>query len=155
MKMKRLLLLFVLFSPLFFLSQNLNPVKWEAKYTNTGNNEGLITMIATIDEHWHIYSQRPTNDGPIPTSFTFNASKDFELIGKAEEIGAKEEFVKAFDAKLFTFEKTAVFKQKVKRNNAKAFNGGLKVEYMTCNDMQCLPPKTVDLTFHAEASAKK
>jgi hypothetical protein len=154
MKLKQLLLVFGLLSPLFFLSQNLNPVKWEAKYVELENNEGLITLAATIDEGWHIYSQKIGSDGPIPTSFVFSPT-NFQLIGKAEEIGAKEEFDKAFDMKLITFEKNAVFKQKIKRSNLKTFISPIKIEFMTCNGMQCLPPKTIDLTVSIPAVTKK
>ncbi len=155
MKIRSFFLFLTLFCPFFFTAQNLNPVKWEVSYSEISNTEGTITVIATIEKKWHIYSQRPTSDGPIPTSFVFSPAKDFQLSGKTEEIGAKEEYVKAFEAKLFTFEEKAVFKQKIKRSNPKAFTTPVKLEYMTCNDMQCLPPKTVDLTLSVPAALKK
>ncbi|MGZ3885582.1 MAG: protein-disulfide reductase DsbD domain-containing protein [Bacteroidia bacterium] len=152
MKFKPVVLLLVLFSPLFFSAQTFNPVKWDAFYQELpNNNEGMLIITAHIDKNWHIYSQRPTNDGPIPTSFTFTPAGDYVIIGKTDEENAKEEFVKAFDAKLYTFETTAIFKQKLKRTNLKAFVTKLKLEYMTCNDMQCLPPKTVELTVNVPA----
>jgi hypothetical protein len=151
MKLKSFFLFFLAFSPVCVFSQAMNPVKWEASYQELPNNEGQITITAHIDKNWHIYSQRPTNDGPIPTSFTFTPAGDFILNGKTEEENAKEEFVKAFDAKLFTFETTAVFKQKIKRSNIKAFGTKVKLEYMTCNDMQCLPPKIVELNIAVPA----
>jgi hypothetical protein len=72
-------------------------------------------------------------------------------MGKPVEVGGKEEMDKAFDAKLVTFEDKAVFKQKVKRTSPKAFVITVKLEYMTCNDMQCLPPKTVELKVNVPA----
>lgn len=152
--MKFRLFLPLLFSmiPFLFKAQAPNPVKWDAFYQEMPNgNEGMLIITAHIDKNWHIYSQRPTNDGPIPTSFTYTPAGDYVLIGKTEEENAKEEFVKAFEAKLYTFETTAIFKQKLKRTNLKAFVTRLKLEYMTCNDMQCLPPKTVELTVNIAA----
>lgn len=129
-------------------SQNQNapvPVAWTASYTDLPNNEGEIVFKAKIDPKWHIYSQRPTDAGPIPTSFSITPVPGVELSGKVEESNAHEEYVPAFEAKVFVFEKEAVFKQKIKRKTTAGTTIHATVEYMTCNDRQCLPPKTVEL----------
>lgn len=146
MNIKSLLILGVFFVPFLTVSQILTPVKWDGHYKELSNGEAEIIITANIESHWHIYSQRPTDAGPIPTSFVFSEAKAFQLIGKTEEENAKEEFVKAFDAKIFVFTGKAIFKQKIKRINLKSFSTVVKLEYMTCNDEKCLPPKTVDLT---------
>ena len=146
MNIKSLLILGVFFVPFVTVSQILTPVKWDGHYKELSNGEAEIIITANIESHWHIYSQRPTDAGPIPTSFVFSEAKAFQLIGKTEEENAKEEFVKAFDAKIFVFTGKAIFKQKIKRINLKSFSTVVKLEYMTCNDEKCLPPKTVDLT---------
>ena len=151
----RFVLLFHMLCPLFFIGQNQNPVSWSAVYTETNDNEGIISITASIQPAWHIYSQRPTEAGPIPTSFTFTPGNNFELLEKTQEENAKEEFVKAFDAKVFVFTGKAVFKQRVKRLNTKKFIAPLALEYMTCNDMMCLPPKTVELSINVPAVAIK
>jgi hypothetical protein len=156
MNLKSLLFFAVFLSPFVFSAQTLNPVKWQAQYTDLANNEGEITITANIEKAWHIYSQDTTSAGPIPTSFNFTPGSNFKLIGKTiEAIKAKEEFVKAFEAKLHIFEEKAVFKQKINRLNNKAFTILFKLEYMTCNDMQCLPPKTVELNVAAPAVSVK
>lgn len=139
------IILILFFSPLFNLGQSQNPVKWAVSYANINETEGVINITATIDPEWHIYSQRPTEAGPIPTSFTFTPVGNFEIKDKAEEENAKEEFVKAFEAKVFVFTGKAVFKQKIKRLNKGKFNTVVTLEYMTCNNMMCLPPKTIEL----------
>lgn len=137
---------------LVMLSQApLSPVSWSVSYTDLPNNEGEIVFKAKIDPKWHIYSQRPTDAGPIPTSFNITPGTGFELVGKVQENDAHEEFVAAFDAKVFIFEKEAVFKQKVKRKSTAGAKLSASVEYMTCNDRQCLPPKTVDLSVDIPA----
>jgi thiol:disulfide interchange protein DsbD len=130
-------------------AQTQNPVKWSAVYKSISATEGEVIINAVIDNNWHTYSQRPTTDGPIPTSFKFTASKDFELVGKTEESNSHEEFVKAFDAKIFVFTGKAEFKQKVKVKT-KGATISFKIEYMCCNDMMCLPPKTLDLSVKAQ-----
>ncbi len=121
----------------------LNPVIWKATYIDLPNGEGELSFTANIENKWHIYSQRPTDAGPIPTSFSITPSNDFLLVDKVQEENAHEEFVKAFDAKVFVFEKQAVFKQKIKRRNTKSYIIKTSLEFMTCNDAMCLPPKTV------------
>ncbi len=130
-------------------SQQQNPVKWSAVFKSISATEGEIIITAILDNGWHTYSQRPTDAGPIPTSFKFTASKDYDLVGKTEEGNAHEEYVKAFEAKIFVFNGKAEFKQKVtvkKKGAAISF----KVDYMCCNDAMCLPPKTADLTVKAQ-----
>jgi thiol:disulfide interchange protein DsbD len=123
----------------------LNPISWKASYIKTSAREGEIQITANIEKNWHIYSQRPTDAGPIPTSFTVTPHSNFTLIGKVDETNAHEEFVKAFDAKIFVFEKEAVFTQKITCLTKSPFDIMIQLEYMTCNDMQCLPPKTIKL----------
>lgn len=147
--------LLALISPFAVFSQAMDPIKWEAKYKDLGGNTGEITITATIEHKWHLYSQNVAPDaGPIPTLFTWSGAKNFQPEGKTEEEGAREDYDKQFGAKIASFENKAIFKQKIKRTNAKAFNTVIKVEYMTCNDMQCLPPKTVDLNLSVPEAKK-
>jgi hypothetical protein len=127
-------------------AQSQNPVQWMAFYKSLTPTEGEIVITAMIDKNWHTYSQRPTDAGPIPTSFTFAASKQYQLVGKTEESDAHEEFVKAFEAKIFLFTNKAEFHQKIKLLTKPGFSIPFKVEFMSCNDMMCLPPKTIDLS---------
>lgn len=146
--MKKIVLGLFLFSAIILQAQQ-NPVSWFATYKKTGAAEGEITITANIEKGWHTYSQRPTDAGPIPTSFKYGDLKQFTLVGKTEESDAHEEFVKAFEAKIFVFSGKATFTQKVKllgKNPIIKIN----VEYMCCNDNMCLPPKTVELNVKTE-----
>lgn len=155
--MNKLLLSFFLWFNLVAFSQNpLNPVSWKTTYIDKGNEEGEITITATIEDKWHIYSQRPTDAGPIPTSFTITSNNpDCHFLGKVEEKDAHEEYVKAFEAKVFVFEHQAVFTQKISRKTKKAFTINTYIEYMTCNDIQCLPPKTIEISVSVPAQVLK
>ena len=128
--------------------QKQDPVTWNAVYKSTGADEGEIVITGNIQKGWHTYSQRATDAGPIPTSITFSPGK-YELNGKTEETDAHEEYVPAFEAKIFVFTDKAEFKQKVKLKT-KAQTILMKIEYMSCNDMMCLPPKTVDLSVKTQ-----
>lgn len=144
--MKKILLFLSLLLPVLSFSQALNPVKWEATYSSLSSNEGEILITAKIEKGWHIYSQNIAPDaGPIPTTFNYTPGTNFELVGKTIEGNAHEVFDKAFDTKLLIFDDKAEFKQKIKLKNSKGFTAIVKLEFMTCNDMQCLPPKTIEL----------
>jgi hypothetical protein len=86
----------------------------------------------------------------LPTSFAFTKSAQYELLGKTEESEAHEEFVKAFEAKIFVFTGKAEFRQKIRHQGKGPLTVSFQVEYMCCNDMMCLPPKTVDLSVKVQ-----
>jgi hypothetical protein len=148
-----LLLSFVAFTG--YTQTSLKPVTWSATYVSNSATEGEIQFTATIEKKWHIYSQRPTDVGPIPTSFTISANSDIELIGKVVEENAHEEYVPAFDAKVFVFSEKAVFKQKIKLKNQKGTTVKATLEFMSCNDVKCLPPDLIDFSVIVPSSLQK
>jgi thiol:disulfide interchange protein DsbD len=133
-------------------AQILNPVKWQWKAEPTGKGEFNLVFSAKIDKGWHVYSQFIGNDGPVPTSFTFNANKDVQLIGKPSETGAKmhEGHDPVFDMQLKYFEGTMVCVQKVKVLKNTKLKGTL--EFMICDDSRCLPPEHLEFEFDLKAN---
>ncbi len=143
---RKKLLYFLLFVSTFIGAQNREPVRWQAEYVKINDTEGEIKITGFIEKNWHTYSQKAVEDGPVPTSFTFTDSKNYSLIGAAEEFNVHEEYVQAFDTKLFLFSEKAEFKQKIKLLTKPGFPISFKVEYMCCDNTMCLPPKTIDLS---------
>lgn len=137
-------LLFI-FLNLLLLTAATAQVTWdyEAKKVDIGVYDVVFT--ADVQEGWFIYSQFISDDGPIPTTFTFDENQAVGLVGKAEEKGYKKEgYDEIFGMNLIKFGKNVTFTQRV---NAKAGTtvGGY-LTFMTCNDEQCLPPKDVDFS---------
>ncbi len=128
-------------------AQVFNPVKWEYKTESLGNNEFELQFIATIDAHWHVYSQNVDDGGPIPTSFLFKKSDQYELIGDATESTGITIDDPVFKMKLKYFENKAIFKQKIKLRSATAKISG-ELEFMSCDDEKCLPPELLDFEFN-------
>jgi thiol:disulfide interchange protein len=123
-----------------------NPVSWEY---GIENNEFVFT--ATIEEGWHVYSQHlPADDGPIPTSFNFDANENLEIIGKAAEGKAHTEFDPNFQMELAFFSDKAVFRQKAKASGDKPFTVKGFLEFMVCDDEMCLPPEMIDFEFEVD-----
>jgi DsbC/DsbD-like thiol-disulfide interchange protein len=126
-------------------AQILTPVKWAYGFKKTGKQEAVIFIKATIDEGWHVYSQTVKEGGPVKTTFTFAASKAYTLVGKTQEPTPVTRYEKAFTMNVSFFEKSVIFQQKVKLKTGQAVVKGT-LEYMTCNDKQCLPPETVEFS---------
>lgn len=127
-------------------AQILKPVKWAYAAKRLNKAEAVVLIKATIDNGWHIYSLNVGDGGPVATSFTFSPSKAYSLTGKTVEPTPKSEFEKTFNMKVSYFEKSVVFQQRVKLNAAQATVKG-KLEYMACNDHQCLPPEEVEFSI--------
>lgn len=131
-----------------------NPVKWSFSTKDAGGCKVDLIFTGTIDEGWYTYSQfLESEDGPVPTSFTFKEGGHFTLSGKAQESG--EKFTvhdKVFDMKLTKFKHKAIFTQRVEvKDPSKPITG--YVSYMSCNEEMCLPPKDVDFSFKVTCSA--
>ncbi|TCC97458.1 protein-disulfide reductase DsbD N-terminal domain-containing protein [Pedobacter psychroterrae] len=133
-------------------SQILKPVKWSYVSKKISKNEAIVVLKATLDEGWHLYSQNMADGGPIKTTFSFAPSKTYTLVGKTIEPKPITKFEKTFDMNVSYFEKTALFQQKVKFTGANPVVKGT-VEFMVCDDQQCLPPETVE--FSVQLDPKK
>jgi len=127
-------------------SAQLNPVSWSFSAKKVADKTYEVQMVATMQTGWHLYSQAQPDDAiAIPTAFTINPNPLFTLEGKIKEVG-KMEVMKDKDLGVSAnqYSKTVTFVQKIKlKANVKTnFKGN--VEYQTCDDKKCLPPKTVN-----------
>ena len=146
--MKIFKILFLLISLSFSVSaQILNPVSWTFSSEKLNESEANLIITATIDDKWHIYSMFVDEGGPVPTKLSFKNNADYTLIGKPSEAPkAISAFDKNFGITIAWHDKKAVFKQKIKLNKANATVNG-SVEFMVCNDKQCLPPDELEFTI--------
>lgn len=144
--MKKLLFTFLLFIPGLLFSQILNPVEWQFSKEDLGDDEFNLVFKATIEDGWYVYSQFIGDDGPIPTSFTFFESDQYELVGGTQEDEPVEQFDPNFDMVLKYFKNEAVFTQQVKALSTDALVKGEFV-FMVCDESQCLPPEYVEFSF--------
>lgn len=119
-------------------------VTWDVRFNK---QENQIELNATIEKGWHLYSQYIENNvGPVPTSFTFKSSNDFQLVGQVNEPKAIQKYDGNFEATLDFFEKQVTFNQKIKPFNTTHLEG--TITYMVCNESMCLPP--VDYKYKLE-----
>lgn len=127
---------------LFLKAQILTPVSWSFAAKRISKTEGVVFIKATIDESWHIYSQYIKEDGPVKTSFTFAPSINYVIIGPTIEPKPITKFEKVFNIDVRYFEHSVIFRQKIRLKTLQTVIEG-NLEYMTCNEKQCLPPNNV------------
>lgn len=146
--MKKIVLLALIVLSGLGLHAQLNPVSWSFSAVKTGDKNYEIRMVATIQEHWHLYSQvQPEDAIAIPTTFKFNANPLVSLEGKIQEQGKMEKFTdKTLGVSANQYSNTVTFVQKVKlKAKAKTKLTG-SVEFQTCDDHKCLPAKTIPIS---------
>ena len=142
--MKAIVLSMFLFGAMGVSAQS--PVSWTFTSKKLADNTYEVKMIATMEKGWHLYSQVQPDDAVAgPTTFTISTNPLIELVGKIKENGKMQKFhdkelgisANQYSEKV-EFVQTIKLKGKVKTS----FNGS--VEYQTCDDKKCLPPKTVN-----------
>lgn len=126
-------------------AQILTPVHWSYAAKKVSKDEAIIFMKAAIDEGWHLYSQTVKEGGPVKTTITFPAAKTYLLVGKTIEQAPITKYEKVFSMDVSFFEREALFQQKVKLKAGQVTVKGT-IEYMTCNDHQCLPPEDIEFS---------
>ncbi len=127
-------------------SQILKPEKWHFSYKQNGDKVTL-SLSVTLEKGWHIYSHYIKEGGPIPTSLHIDesAKEKYELIGKLKEIGkvtSIHDNIFGMDVKYY--EKKVTFQQEIKIKSVEDFTLKGYIEYMLCNDGNCLPPTEYD-----------
>lgn len=147
--MKKLCLaVMMLFFAIFVQAQINNPVLWTFSAKKTADKTYELQMTATITGNWHLYAQ-DAGEGPEPTTIKFTPNPLISFDGKVKEIGKLEKsFDKNFNSVLKYYANKVVFVQKVKVRSAVATVVKGTVNFMVCNDRQCLPPRDVNFTIN-------
>ena len=143
--MKHLIPVLALLFATSVFGQSNKQVQWSFSSKKVSENTYEIHMTATVNGDWHLYAQKVGVEGPVPTSFSFTKNPLLILDNKVKEVGnlvkKKEE---VWDGVVSYYEDKVNFIQVVKlKGNVKTNLAG-KIEFMVCNDSQCLPPSTVD-----------
>jgi thiol:disulfide interchange protein DsbD len=127
------------------MAQSSKQVNWTYSSKKIADKTYEVHLTATIGGNYHMYAQNVGGDGPIPTSFTFTKSPLIAIDGSPKEKGKMiKKFETAWNHDVNYYEGTVDFVQVVKlKGNVKTDVAG-KVEFMVCNDHECLPPATVD-----------
>ncbi|MFO8055233.1 MAG: cytochrome c biogenesis protein CcdA [Bacteroidales bacterium] len=145
----------LLFSFFRGYSQIHDPVSWRYEQEKISDEVIDLHFIAVIEQGWYLYAQDIPEGGPIPTSFDFEASDHYELIGETTEPEPAKKFDENFDMTLSTYSETATFKQRIKVLSGEDFQVKGELTFMCCDDERCLPPDYIPFTFAISLSDKK
>ncbi len=128
-------------------AQVLDPVKWSTSVEKISDTEYDLIAKAKIESGWHLYAQDVPENGPIPTTFTYDTGKDAEVIGNTIEEEGRTVDDPVFNMRIKFFENAAEFRQRISVINKELSIVKGEVEFMVCDDMRCLPPAYIDLEF--------
>ena len=124
----------------FVMAQSGKQVAWTYTSKKIADKTYEVHMTAAIGQGWHMYAQN-AGDGPLATEFTFTKNPLLAVDGKPKEVGKMlKKYEAVFKSEVRYYENTVDFVQIVKvKGSAKTAVAG-KVEFMVCNDHECLPP---------------
>mgnify|MGYP003548693039 FL=1 len=125
-----------------------NPVTWSYSAKKIADKTYEIHMTANIDGNWHLYAQ-DAGEGPEPTTFSFTTNPLISFDGKVKEVGKMEKsYDKNFNSVLKYYAKKVDFVQKIKVKSSIATVVKGTVNFMVCNDRQCLPPRDIPFSIN-------
>ncbi len=121
-----------------------DPASWSISRVQLQDGSWSVIFRADVAEGWWVYSQQSFGDmGLQPTHIGFDTLAHLTVRGSAEENG--EHVVQGhdpfFDAEVKKFKGWATFTQRIQVTDPKLPITG-RLEFITCNDQQCLPPET-------------
>ena len=121
-----------------------DPIKWS--FSVEASDDGTYDLVATADikKGWYLYSQDNSDEGPVPTSFTFVESDQNALTDDVTEEGKLiKKHDELFEMVISKYQDQVIFRQKYESSDTKANISGY-VTFMTCDGLRCLPPKDVE-----------
>ncbi len=125
-----------------------NPIRWRMSVSMTSATEGTLTLRALVEPGWHLYGTSLPADGPRPTEFAF-ASKGVEMEGPVK--ASRPALVKAdplFGMELSWWDANVEFSRSFRLTEPQGASISVTANYMGCNDITCLPPKSQTLTYN-------
>ncbi|WP_083927767.1 protein-disulfide reductase DsbD domain-containing protein [Niabella aurantiaca] len=143
--MKRILLGLLTVLAFGSVKAQADPASWKFSAKKISAKVYEVKMVATLKSGWHLYSQtQPKGAIAYPTKVDFTNNPLIVRAGNVKELGKMEKFHDATtNSTAHQYANTVTFVQKVTlKAPAKTSLSGT-VEYQTCDDKQCLPPKKV------------
>jgi thiol:disulfide interchange protein DsbD len=139
---KLILSFFVSLLSVSAIAQSGTKVKWEFSSKKIADKKYEIKMVANIQPGWHLYSQNQSEDAiALPTTIKFSNNPLIVLSGKPQEVGRLyDQYEKATRSRSRFYSNKVEFIQTITlKNNVKTAVAG-EIEFMVCDDKQCLPP---------------
>ena len=128
------------------------PISWEYEVARVEGNEALLVFKAQVDEGWHVYGLKSTDDdsgmGPLPTVFEFEDSELYHLKGELKPSReAGEHYDEAFMMNVYYYEGEVEFSQLVQVRKSSSTEIVVEINYMVCDNEQCIFPDPIEYTI--------
>ena len=138
-------------------AQILTPVKWKITLDDSDSSVKTLLFSAKLEKGWHLYDMNLPDGGPIPTSFNFETLKGAKALGSpVPSKKATTVYDEQFEMNLSWYAQEVSFSQQIEITDPKAFKVDGYVEYMACNDENCLPPEKESFSFnHTNINVEK
>lgn len=135
-------ILTLIFSLVCLAQRGEDPVHWNIKAKMTSDSEGVVTVVASMDDGWHIYGLTGTSPDAVATSFDFSASKGVSFTTNIKPNAAP-----------ITTEYDTYWERKVTFTRHFKLAGSepdicVTIRYVSCNGASCNPPKTITLKLN-------
>ncbi len=123
-------------------------VQWNYSTKKIADKTYEVHLTATIDDNWHLYSQRQPEDAiAMPTAIKFTPNPLLIFTGIIKEIGKMEKHTdKTLGITQNQYSNKVDFVQVVKLKGKAKTNVSGDIQYQACTDENCLPPKTVQFS---------
>ena len=131
-------------------AQILDPVSWSFTEQQLSDNEIELQFNASIEDHWHLYSQHlPKGVDAYPTEFIFITKEGYQLVDGMIEPAPIRESDPNFDNIILPyFEGEVSFSQKIKILTSNPFTIKGEINFMSCDESQCVFPMPVPFSFN-------
>ncbi len=133
----------IIFSLVLMLSTVFGYAQGVASFSTSTKNlpDGNIEVIFNVEleSSWYIYSVNKVKGGPMPTTFTADASDAYTLVGALENVDVPSTKIdKGFGLEVEYYEEYASFRQIIRPVGSEAFKLTGYLEFQTCNGDECL-----------------
>ena len=130
-----------------------DPVHWSAEITEESLAPGdkvTVSVKATIDAGWYIYSITQGEGGPVPSKITLAAEQPFTLAGKVTGTKPEVKFDENFAMKVEMHEGKVSYTVPVQVSAEAAADVEeiqIRARYQACTNRVCLPAQTEKLSL--------
>ena len=118
-----------------------DPTDWTFSVKKKDAKHYTVLIHTSLKPTWHMYALRPGGDGTlIPTVIKFGETAGVTRTGSVRELTKPMvQTIEGVDGKVALYAGKADFAQDMTGAAGKVVTG--TVEYQTCSDQMCLPPK--------------
>ena len=148
--MKKFLIIFLTLISVITSAQIYDPVNWDFTQHQISETEIELQFTAHIEKHWHLYSQHlPEGVDAYPTEFIFITKEGYQLVEDMVEPEPIREADPNFDNIILPyFEGEVSFSQKIKILTSNPFTIKGEINFMSCDESQCVFPMPVPFSFN-------